>query len=218
MRILSFDQATGTTGWATGSTTDDPRGSYEFGSIKTPKRDQFGERLAIVFDIGAKLIEKYKPDMIYYEEPYQPPPVVRGSFGKPKSGFIPAEGFLPAEIHAEGAQRGNQVNMDTLNKLQMVKGCIITLAALYGIPTEGTTPAHWRKTLLGMGRIPDGVPAAERDKWFKRAVRDHFSRLGYETKSDDESDALGILYHGLFGPEAAQRAQGDLLGMVKRKL
>src|ERR1700744_1255280 len=132
MRILAFDQSASNSGWAYGRTEDNPHGSYEYGSIRTPQRDEFGERLAIIFDVGVKLIEKYPPELIAYEQPYFPQFATQGQYKPKQDGYVPATGFLPSEIgDAPAEQRsGNKVSLDVLCKLQMVKGTIITLAAL----------------------------------------------------------------------------------------
>jgi hypothetical protein len=42
--------------------------------------------------------------------------------------------------------------------------------------------------------------------------------LGLDVADDNEADAVGILLHMMFGPPAAERAQGDLLSMEVAKL
>lgn len=214
MRVLSFDQATATTGWAFGNedstTRENSNNRYSFGTIKAPKRDEFGERLAAIWRAIHHLITTLQPDAIGYEEPYFP---MQGAGGfKTKTAFKPAQGFLPAEVdqhqdeHAEKAR----FNPETLKQLQMVKGILITQAALHGIPVYGCTPSQWRVTVLGYGRAPKG---AEGD-YMKKAVLRKLQTMGFEVTSHDASDAIGILIHTLHGKQAAARKQGDLLDLA----
>ncbi len=222
MKALAFDQATARTGWAVGDENTDPRALRAaqsnhalFGTIKAPKREDFGERLAIIWREVNELIVQHEPEVIGYEEPFFPMQG-RGGF-KPKERYTPAAGFLAPSIDAnpEGHDESSaRFNPETLKQLQMVKGLIITTAALRGIPCFGCTPAQWRKTFLGYGRAPKGSS----DDYMKQAVMRHCRSLGYEVTTSDPADAIGILHHLLHGPEASQRRQGDLLSMAGAKL
>lgn len=221
MKVLAFDQATSTTGWAIGTENSNPRANdresrYHYGVIKAPKREEFGERLAYIWREITILVEGHQPELIAYEEPFFP---IQGQGGaKQKQHFRPASGFLPAEVSQDqGSEHGekSRFNPETLKQLQMVKGIIITFAALRGIPVAGCTPSQWRKTVLGYGRKPNN----ESDDYMKRAVKQHFQRLGFDVAGPhDVTDALGVLYHTLHGPEAAARKQGDLLSMARSTL
>lgn len=213
-RVVAFDQATATTGWAFGTETSafkDSNDVFHFGTIKAPKRDNFGERLAIIWKAIDGLIELYKPDIIGFEEPYFPMQGA-GGFQKRPSPVTPATGFLPPHIRNqddEEFEEKTRFNPETLKQLQMVKGILICKAALLGIPAIGCTPSQWRVTVLGYGRKPKG----EKDDFMKRAVRQHFASRGLDLSSADESDAVGICWHTLHGRQALERAQGDLLSM-----
>lgn len=207
LKALVFDQSTTVSGWASGTVDDVTSRKCKSGTIRNPKREHLGERLAYLHVAAAKLIEEHQPDMIGVEEPFFPvnmsPKVVPG-------GFVPASGFLNAEVRQEAAPvRGAAFNPDTIKALQMVKGTIITLAALYSLPCEVYAPASWRKTLLGIARAPKG----SEDNIMKKLCRQRVKAMGYDTGSEDEAEAIGILVHALTGPEAAKRAQGDLLAM-----
>ena len=214
MKVLSFDQATATTGWAFGdensSNRDGANSRYSFGTIKAPKRDDFGERLAIIWRSVHSLVTQFHPEMIAYEEPYFP---MQGAGGfKPKQAFRPASGFLPAEVDQQQDEHADKsrFNPETLKQLQMVKGILITQAALHGIPVFGCTPSQWRVTVLGFGRAPKDAPA----DYMKKAVLRKLQSMGFEVTSHDASDAIGILIHALHGKEAAARKQGSLLDLA----
>jgi Holliday junction resolvasome RuvABC endonuclease subunit len=213
MKALAFDQATAKTGWAIGDERSDPRQDRPalFGTIKAPKRDEFGERLAIIWREANALIVEHQPEIIAYEEPYFPFQGAGSGSHKPGH-YTPASGFLGAEVSQsqdDAAERGH-TSPETLKQLQMVKGLIITIAALRGIPCYGAPPSTWRKTFLGYGRAPKG---SDKDH-MKHAVMRRCAALGYDVRSSDPADALGLLYHTLHGPEASARKQGDLLSMA----
>lgn len=215
MKVLAFDQATATTGWAFGdensSNREDTNNRYSFGTIKAPKRDDFGERLALIWRSIHQLITQLGPEMIAYEEPYFP---MQGAGGfKQKQAFRPAQGFLPAEVSQDQADdhgEKSRFNPETLKQLQMVKGILITQAALHGIPVFGCTPSQWRVTVLGFGRAPKGADA----DYMKKTVMRKLQAMGFEVTSQDASDAIGILIHALHGKEAAARKQGSLLDLA----
>ena len=219
-RVLSFDQAMAVTGWAFGTENSSPREGandrYHYGVIKTPKRDDVGERLAILWRETSDLIMRFEPDIIGYEEPYFPHQGAGGT--KHRQHFRPAHGFLPAEIdeEQEDEAKGSRFNPEMLKQLQMVKGLVVTQAALRGVPCFGCTPSQWRKTLLGFGRKPKG----ESDDFMKKRVKRHLEMMGFDLAgySHDVSDAIGICHHTLHGPEATERKQGDLLSMVSSTL
>lgn len=213
MKALAFDQATAKTGWAIGDERSDPRQGNPalFGTIRAPKREEFAERLAIIWREVNGLIVQHEPEIIAYEEPYFPYQGAGSGNGRPGA-FTPASGFLNAEINQnqdDAAERGH-TSPETLKQLQMVKGLIITIAALRGIPCFGAPPSTWRKTFLGYGRAPKG---SDKDH-MKAAVMRRCHMLGYEVRSSDPADALGLLFHTLHGPEAMARKQGDLLSMA----
>lgn len=221
-RALVFDQSMASSGWAFGTEHSTPRDDgnpdFAYGVIKTPKRDDVGERLAILWRESFKLIEKYDPEIIGYEEPFFP---IQGRGGsKPKQKFVPRAGFLDAEIREEDAgvdegKGGSRFNPEMLKQLQMVKGIIITQAALRGIPCIGCAASSWRKTVLGFGRKPEG----ESESFMKSRVKKHFQMLGFDVSGPhDVTDALGILQHTLHGKEAAERKQGSLMDLLKGSL
>lgn len=214
MRVLALDQATATTGWAFGtensSNRDGANDRYSFGTIKAPKREEFGERLKAIGDALEAMIHEAMPDMLAYEEPYFP---IQGAGGfKPKQSFRPAQGFLAAEVDQDQSdhQEKSKFNPETLKQLQMVKGLVLYLGAKHGIPVFGCTPSQWRVTVLGYGRAPKG---SESD-YMKKAVLRKLQSMGFEVTSHDASDAIGILIHALHGKEAAARKQGSLLDLA----
>lgn len=219
MKALTFDQAMSVTGWAVGDENSSPRPGESnrvyFGTIKAPKREDVGERLAHIWREATLLIEEHKPDIIGYEEPFFP---IQGRGGpQQKQKFVPASGFLPAQIDQDQDHEGgggSRFNPEMLKQLQMVKGIIVTMAALRGIPVEPCTSSQWRVTVLGYGRKPKG----ESEDFMKKAVRRRMQALGFDVDSYDAADALGILYHTLHGKKAMERKQGDLLSMAGAKL
>lgn len=212
MKALCFDQATTATGWAVGDEHSSPRrdpgnNNRSFsGVIRAPKREEFGERLAFIYRQAMFLIDEHSPDIIGFEEPYFPHQ--GGGGGKPK--FKGGKGAAPAQADADGHEEKSRFNPDMLKKLQMVKGIVITVAALRGLPVAPCTPAQWRVTFLGYGRKPDG----EAEDFMKRQAKQRAHALGWEPGSFDEADAIGILYHTLHGKQAQARKQGDLLSMA----
>lgn len=183
MRALGIDQAT-VSGWCAGD-AGTTRG-WAFGSFRMPKRDDQGERLVIFRDGLVDLIERYKPDIVAYEQVYQP----------------------VGEHNARKADdaKGPRFNVKTIGFLKNLEGVLIECTARHGIITHHYPSASWRVTALGMGRLP-GAPAGE----LKRMMVRRAKSLGYDVKDDNEADAIGILMHELMGPPAAARQQGDLL-------
>lgn len=216
MKALVFDQSLSNTGWAFGtensSNKEGANDPYRTGLIKVPKRDNIGERLAILWRAMNAIAIDLQPDVIAFEEPFFP--VDRG---KPQfqraSNFRPASGFLPAEIEehqGDDEKGGAKFNPETIRALQKVAGMIEMMAALRGIPCFGYHPSQWRVTLLGYGRKPKGAE----DDFMKKATLRQLKAMGFEVTSHDVGDAIGILYHTLHGKDAIARRQGDIFDML----
>lgn len=189
MRILAIDQAT-RSGWSFGEERSTAR--YEFGSFRMPKRDWKGERLVIFRDSLNDLIERFQPDLVGYERPLVTMLGSNKTIGDKQKPF----------------------NLETIQFLLNLEGVLIETTARHSIQTEHYPSSSWRKTALGMGRLPPGAPQGE----FKRMMIRRANALGYDVKDDNEADAIGILLHMIFGAPAATRAQGDLLAMESAKL
>lgn len=187
MRILAIDQAT-RSGWAFGIERSEEK--YQFGSFRMPKRDASGERLVIFRDSLVELIERLHPDLVAYEAIYMP---VGEHNAKP------------------GGKQKIRFNVQTMGFLKNLEGVLIETTARYGIPTEHFPSSSWRVTALGYGRMPANAPD---DADFKKLMKAKAKQLGYDVKDDNESDAIGMLIHMLFGAPANARAQGDLLTRV----
>lgn len=218
VKALCFDQSTTNTGWAAGDENGSPKpGSNSplySGVIQTPKREEFGERLAFIYRQAMILVETHKPDIIGFEEPYFPHQGAGGGKPKYRKGGGQSE-FIHQEPEEEGPKDGgSRFNPDMLKKLQMVKGIIITVAALRSLPVAPCHPSQWRVTFLGYGRKPQG----EAEDYMKRAVKRRAEQLGHAPSGYDEADAIGILYHTLHGKQAMARTQGDLLSMAGSSL
>lgn len=190
MKILTLDQST-RTGWALGAEKADPK-TFLFGSFRVPKRDDPGERLVIFRDGLTQLIEKYQPDICAYETPFFPV----GGPAKPEPG-----------------KKGAAFNVKTIKFLHNLEGVLIEATARHNIPTQHFPSSSWRVSALGYGRLPAGSGEDFKKLMIKRA-----KTLGLDVADDNEADAVGILLHMMFGPPAAERAQGDLLSMEVAKL
>lgn len=195
MKLLTLDQST-RTGWCVGDDAlADPRSpGLEFGSFRMPKRDDPGERLVIFRDGLTEVIEKYGPEVVAYETP-----------------FFPVGGQAAAKkVEGKG---GAAFSIKTIKFLHNLEGVLIETTARHGIVTQHFPSSSWRVTALGMGRLPFGSEDNFKDLMKKRA-----KSLGYIVRDDNESDAIGMMLHMLYGAPAAERKQGDLLSMEASKL
>lgn len=192
-KALTFDQA-GVSGWAFGTESS---ARYEFGSFKAPKAMEEADRIGYLIQNADSLIRRFDPDVMAIEE-----------------AFFPHQGSKL------------RMNLTTAKFLQRVQGAFMGLASIRGVPLEMYTPATWRKTLLGYGMRPKksavlaegDKPRIGNDDHMKRAVRAHLRMLGYDVRSFDEADAMGLLVHCLNGAPAMLRRQGDLLAMATKNL
>ena len=192
MKILAFDQAT-TSGWTFGGTKLDLR-EWKSGHFKAPKRDSEGDRLIIIEDSALSLIDEYGPDLIVWEEPYDPSwdAVAAARAGKP-------------------ARQG--YSRSTMQFLQRVKGAIMMAAARRSLATESYQPRTWRATL----KLPHRPPGAPSD-WIKKETLATVKRLGGNVKTFDEADSWGICFHALHGKAGIQRATIDLFERARAQL
>ena len=62
------------------------------------------------------------------------------------------------------------------------------------VPVTTVEPSKWRKFFIGTGQAPRTVAPKHRTKWLKNEARSRCRNLGIDVKSDDESDAIGVLY------------------------
>ena len=192
-KVLAFDQAT-TTGWTFGGTQIDLK-DWKSGRFKAPKRDEEGERLCIIEDGALSLIDEFEPDLIAYEEPYDPTwdAVTAAKKGKPiRRGF----------------------DRKVMQFLQRVKGAIIMAAARRSIATESYQPRTWQATL----KVPAQKPFDAPNDWKKRAVMEHVRRMGGKVETFDEADSFGICYHACHGKAGIKRATDDLFERVRAQL
>lgn len=162
-----------------------------------PKRDVLGERLLIFHDTLTEIIGHYSPELIAYERPYFPQ-------------------LKPPKAKVEGEEDDKpefKISIHNLIFLQKVEGIVELTATRLRLPYEDYASTSWRLTALKMGRAPrDAEPG-----FLKKAMVRRARQLGYDPKSEDEADAIGILMHALHGEPANKRAQGDLLAMAEEE-
>lgn len=191
-KVLGFDQAT-RCGWTFGGTKI-PLPQWLSGHFRAPKRDEEGERLIILEDGALSLIDRFGPDLIAYEEPFDP---TWDAIAAIKAGKEPRQGYSRA----------------TMQFLQRVKGAIIMAAARRSVPTESYPPRSWRATL----KLPP-KPVGADSEWIKRATRDAVRRLGATVETFDEADAWGICFHACHGKAGIERATVDLFAKARAAL
>jgi Holliday junction resolvasome RuvABC endonuclease subunit len=191
-KVLAFDPAT-TTGWTFGGTSIDLP-DWSSGHFKAPKRPEEGERLIIIEDGALGLIRQYEPDLIVFEEPYDP---TQDMIRELKAG-------KPARMLS---------NQKTIHFLQRVKGAILMAAARSSLPTEGYWPRSWRATLR-LPKRPDGADS----QWIKKATRDAVQRMGATAQTFDECDAWGLCFHAIHGKPGVERATNDLFERAREGL
>lgn len=184
-RILAIDQAT-QTGWTFGGSNLD-LADWPSGHFRAPKRPEEGERLIIIEDSLLELIDKYDPDVLVYEEPYDP---TWDAVAAAKKGKQPRSGY----------------NRSTMQFLQRVKGCVLMAAARRSIPTESYPPRSWQAT-LNLPTLPyDPTDPNRKKKMVREAVR----RMGANVSTFDEADSWGLCFHALHGKPGQARKQADL--------
>lgn len=188
-KVLAFDQAT-SSGWAFQDGDQKPI----YGHFRAPKREDVGERLAFIYDRAGELMDRFEPTLVAHEKPFFP--VQRGGPVKPTDDQEPPKGAT--------------FNVATISFLHKVEGVIQLQAARRGIAVESYGSRSWPPTILGR--------SAFKGEDVKAAVRSRCRTLGHNPETLDESDAIGILYHALYGAPAAKRAQGDLLAMAAARL
>ncbi len=75
---------------------------------------------------------------------------------------------------------------------------------------ERIAPTAWRRFFLGQAMAPKTVAAKHRRAWLKREAVARCRNLGIDVKSDDEADAIGVLYYERARLIPAYGIQGDL--------
>lgn len=187
-RILALDQSS-RTGWAFGLTNSDPK-EWLFGSFRTPKRPDDGDRLVIFRDGLVGLIETHWPDLIVYETPFTP-------------------------VHDSERPQGDRArfNVKVWKYLTKIEGVLEETCSRHDVPYESYPSQSWRVTALGFGRLPKGSPDN-----FKQLMTKRARALGLNVRDDNEADAIGLLMHALMGKPASNRQQGDLLASLKATL
>lgn len=203
MKVLAFDQAT-VTGWCFGTTSLKLK-DWPVGRFRAPKRPHEGERLIIIEDSALDLIDRYDPDFLAYEEPYD-----------------------PSWDNAQRAKRGEEIraeyNRTTMNFLQGVKHALLMAAARKSIPIEGYPTRSWR-SILQLPKPPSFDEIAMRlaqeakehqtkewmrnwqRKWTKTMTLRKVKMLGGQVETEDEADAFGIAMYALHGKPGDQRKQ-----------
>jgi Holliday junction resolvasome RuvABC endonuclease subunit len=206
---IGIDQSS-KTGWCFGGTKV-PLDQWTLGHFKSPKREEVGERLISIEDSLGSLISLYKPDILFFEEPWMP---LRELMEKVRRQAAAAAKGAWEELPLTDQIYGG-MNLDTICLLQMIKGACLMAAARAGIPTEGFQPRSWRATLK-LPKPPSGlVTWQSRQKFVKQQTLAWVRRMGGKAETEDEADAFGIVMHGLHGSPGIARAQGDLLAMVE---
>lgn len=209
MRILAFDQSS-RTGWASGA-DNVPMKQWSVGMFRAPRRPEEGERLIIVEDSVLELIDRFSPNLLVFETPYD-----------------------PSWDNARRLQKGDDVRVEysrsTMNFLISVRAAIIMAAARRSIPTEDYGTRTWRSILkLPPPPIPPThdsrgnpmTPAKAREwqrKWIKAATLKKVRAMGIAAETEDQADAAGLCLYALHGKPAAARGQNDLFEMARKRI
>jgi Holliday junction resolvasome RuvABC endonuclease subunit len=198
-RVLALDQAT-RSGWTFGGTKLDLR-QWKSGHFSAPRRDEEGERLNLIYDNCLCLIDEHQPDLVAYEEPFDPT-------------------WDALEALKKGKQPRSNFNRTTLTFLERVKGAVMMAASRRSVPTEGYSPRQWQATLQ-LPKTPAADPRWDestqvklRQKWRKQAIFKRVLALGGRITTEDEADSWGICLHACHGKVANARAQTDLFEKV----
>lgn len=205
-KVLALDQAT-RTGWTVGGAKINlPQ--WISGHFHAPKRDEEGERLCLIEDSCLSLIDDHRPDLIVYEEPFDPT-------------------WDALEALKKGKEPRSNFNRNTLAFLQRVKGAVMMAAARRGIPTESYTPRQWQ-SILEMPKGPELIPqhiatdpqalVQYRQKWRKKLIFDRCRKLGARIETSDEADSWAMCLYACHGKAGAARAQTDLFAREVERL
>ena len=186
---LCFDQASVNTGWTFGGNKL-PLDKWTSGRFRAPKRDEDGERLIIIHDTALELIDRFDPNLVVYEQPFDPT-------------------FDSVKAVGEGKEPRIGFSRSTMNLLQMVRGAIIMAAARRSVPTENYPTRSWQSTLK-LPHPPANIPKDKRSKWKKEEVRRIVLRMGGKVETLDESDSWGLCFHVFHGQPGMRRATADL--------
>lgn len=95
------------------------------------------------------------------------------------------------DFHGASFAHSGFSNAKAIEFLTMLKGIIMTTARRHAVPVHFVADVTWRKTFLGQGRVRGGRPAT------KAAAMERCRLLGWQPATDDEADALGLLYHAM---------------------
>lgn len=89
----------------------------------------------------------------------------------------------------------------TLLRANILAATLDEVCQSLGIPTEVIPAGDWRKSFLGMARAPKS--ATNGRDYLKEQAKLQAKRLGVEVKNDDESDAVGVVFHlrGILFPQ-----------------
>lgn len=200
-KVLALDQAT-KTGWTFGGTKIELR-EWKSGRFKAPKRDELGERLLVVYDSVLSLIDEFDPDVLAYEQPYDP---THDAVAAVRAGKEPRGGY----------------SRDTMNFLQGVKAAVAMAASRRSVPTESYPPQSWQSTLqlpkAPMFEAEGDALIRAKQRWRKKAILTKVRSLGAKVETEDEADSWGICLHACHGKAAVARAQQDLFAMAVGKL
>ena len=77
-------------------------------------------------------------------------------------------------------------------------------------PVERVTAFAWRKHFIGQATAPKTLAAKHRRSWLKNEAVARCRNLGIDVKSDDEADAIGVLFYERARLFPAYGVEGEL--------
>jgi hypothetical protein len=86
-----------------------------------------------------------------------------------------------------------KVNAQTLEKLYGLRARLLELCYRHGLTRNEVPVSQWRGHFIQHRTAPKYLKAANRRKWLKDEVRKECRARGWAARTDDESDALGLL-------------------------
>jgi hypothetical protein len=119
--------------------------------------------------------------------------------------------FVPTEIVAEDTVPAiKKTTKDVLSRAHGMNLLLRKISYQSGIPLRFVSPQTWRIAFIGHARAPASIKSAyRRRKWLKEASVQRCKDFGWEPKSDDAADALGILYWAANNGAEANVAGGN---------
>lgn len=192
--VLAIDQSSTNNGWTFGSTSLDLK-AWTTGKFRVPKRPEIGERLIIMEDTLLELIDRFDPDLLVHEKPFDPT-------------------WSEAKADHAGKPVRRQFNRKTMQLLQKVEGVVLMAAARRGLAVEAYEARSWQATLNLPKVAYDPSDANAKKKLVRQAVR----MMGANVETFDEADSWGICYHALHGKPGMERAQHDLFERAREAM